>query len=119
MESKIMDEKSKIADILKVFKELISLHSDKIKDLSSYEYCLQYIEENIEGEDENDLDYLETLHVNLVEEWLKLKRSVLNPNNKDNKCFQYSITLSLYHEQIGKSFCRISTIKPFIDNLNW
>ena len=103
MESKIMDEKSKIADILNIFKELISLHSDKIKDLSSYEYCLQDIEEDIEGEDENDLDYLETLHVNLVEEWLKLKRSVLNPNNKDNKCFQYSITLSLYHEQIGKS----------------
>ena len=27
--------------------------------------------------------------------------------------------LCLYHEQIGKNFCRISTIKPFIYNLNW
>ena len=52
-------------------------------------------------------------------EWLALKRSVLNPNNNDNKCFQYSVTLSLYHEQIGKNYCRISKIKPFVDNINW
>ena len=52
-------------------------------------------------------------------EWLKLKRSVLNPNNNDNKCFQYSVILSLYHEQIGKNYCRISNIKPFINNFNW
>ena len=51
-------------------------------------------------------------------EWLKLKRSVLNSHNRDNKCFQYSVTLSLYHEQIGRNFCRIQTIKPFIDNFN-
>ena len=166
----------------KEFKELISLHSDKIKDLSSYEYYFQNIEEDIEDEDENDLDYLETLHfkdflieyninqlptinnlkrsiinnlrklatnnnsekqpvINNLEEstinnnlkeqriinnnleeqpiinnnlekstfiktpeWLRLKRSVLNPNNKDNKCFQYSGPLSLYHKQIEKTF---------------
>ena len=35
-------------------------------------------------------------------EWLALKRSVLNPLNNDNKCFQYSVILSLYNEQIGK-----------------
>ena len=175
MENQVINKKVEIADILKVFKELISLHSDKIKDLPSYEYYFQNIEEDIEDEDENDLDYLENLHFNLVEqfknffieynidytpknkqpiifqkkstinnnlkettnnnnfkkstinnstfietpEWLKLKRSVLNSNNKDNKCFQYSITLSLCHEQIGKNFCRISVIKPLINNLNW
>ena len=52
-------------------------------------------------------------------EWLRLKRSVLNPNNKDNKCFQYSTTLSLYHKQIGKIFSRIINIKPLINNVNW
>ena len=26
--------------------------------------------------------------------------------------------LSLYHEQIGRSYCRISNIKPFINNFN-
>ena len=55
MENKVMDEKTKIADILKVFKELIILHSDKIKDVSSSEYHFQDIEEDVEDEDENDL----------------------------------------------------------------
>ena len=43
------------------------------------------------------------LHSTFIEtpEWIKLERPVLNPHNNDNKCFQYSITLSLYHEQIG------------------
>ena len=67
MESKIMDEKAKIAYTHKIFKELISLHSDKIRDLSSYDYYFQYIEEDIEDDDEKDLDYLETLHINIVE----------------------------------------------------
>ena len=26
---------------------------------------------------------------------------------------------SIYHEQLWKIFCRISKIKPFINNLNW
>ena len=67
MENKIVNEKAEIANALKIFKELISLHSDKIKDLSSYEYYFHDIEEDIEDEDENDLDYLETLLVNLDE----------------------------------------------------
>ena len=52
-------------------------------------------------------------------ESLTLKRGVLNLQNNDNKCFQYSVTLSLYHEQIGKNYYRVPTIKPFINNLNW
>ena len=43
--------------------------------------------------------------------WLKLKRCVLNTQNNDNKCFQYSMTLSLNHEQIGKNYCRKPKIK--------
>ena len=27
-------------------------------------------------------------------EWFRLKRSVLNPHNKDNKCFQFSFFIS-------------------------
>ena len=52
-------------------------------------------------------------------EWLRLKRSVLNPNNTDNKSFQYSTTLCLYHKQIGKNCCRRSKIEPHASNLNW
>ena len=50
---------------------------------------------------------------------LTLNKCVLNPENNDNKCFQYSVTLSLYHEQIGKNYYGVPKIKPFINNLNW
>ena len=51
-------------------------------------------------------------------EWLALMRCLLNPHNNDNKCFQYSVTLSLYHEEIGRNYCRIPKIKEYIDNFN-
>ena len=51
--------------------------------------------------------------------WLALKRSVLNTRNIDNKRFQYSVTLSLYHKQIGKTYHRISKIKQHTNNFNW
>ena len=30
-------------------------------------------------------------------EWILNKRATINPKNKDNKCFQYSITVALNH----------------------
>ena len=51
--------------------------------------------------------------------WLKLRRRVLNPQNNDNKCFQYSVTLLLYHEQIGKNYCIITKIKQYTNNFDW
>ena len=51
--------------------------------------------------------------------WLKVKRCVSNPQNNDNNCFQYSVTLSLYHEQIGKNYCRIPKIKQYTNNFDW
>ena len=68
MENKTIDKKAKTANKLKIFKELIDLHSDKIRDLSSYEYYFQNIEEDIEDDDENDLDYLQNLHFNLAQQ---------------------------------------------------
>ena len=52
-------------------------------------------------------------------ERIKNKKCTINPQNKYNKCFQYSITLSLYHAEIKHYPETISKIKPFIDNLNW
>ena len=70
---------------------------------------------NVEIQEEiiNNLTFTKT------PEWLALKRSVLNPLNNDKKFFQYSVILSLYNEQIGKNSCRISKIRPYINNLNW
>ena len=109
--------------------------------------CIKRNEDLVNDKDETDIEYItsefnnikgvlegfcSTCNIEIPKEtgidnstlietpkWLTLKRSVLNPNYNDNKCFQYSIVLSLYREQIGKHSCRISQIRPFIDNPNW
>ena len=36
-------------------------------------------------------------------DWIKSKKATINPiNKKDNKCFQYAVTVVLNHEDIGK-----------------
>ena len=47
--------------------------------------------------------------------WMLNKRATINPKNKDSKCFQYSITAALNHQNIENHPERISNIKPFID----
>ena len=48
--------------------------------------------------------------------WLKNKKATINPQNKkDDRCFQYAVTVALNHEQIKDHPERISKIKPFID----
>ena len=47
-------------------------------------------------------------------EWVLNKRATINPKNKDNKCFQYFITVALNHQNIEKHRERISNIKPFL-----
>ena len=52
-------------------------------------------------------------------EWVLNKRATINPKNEDNKCFQYSITVALNHQNIENHPERISNIKPFINQYNW
>ena len=52
-------------------------------------------------------------------EWVINKRTTINPKNKDNKCFKYSITVALNHQNIENHPERISNIKLFINNYNW
>ena len=47
------------------------------------------------------------------------KGSTINPKNKGNECFQYSITFDLNHPNIENHPKRISSIKPFVDKYNW
>ena len=62
----------------------------------------------------NDSTFIET------PEWIKNKKCIINPQNNDNKCFQCSVTVSLYHKQItGRNFFRVSQMKPFIENIDW
>ena len=48
------------------------------------------------------------------------KKATINPiNNKDNKCFQYAVTVALHYEETKKDLQRITKIKPFINEYNW
>ena len=51
--------------------------------------------------------------------WLKSKKVAINPKNKDDKCFQYALTVALNCEQIKDHPERIPKIKPFIGQYNW
>ena len=51
--------------------------------------------------------------------WLKDKKSIINPKNNDDKCFQYVVTLALNLDKIKKDPQRVSKIKPFIETYNW
>ena len=52
--------------------------------------------------------------------WLKDKKATINSQNKkDDRRFQYAVTVALNHEQIKNNPERISKIKPFINQYNW
>ena len=52
-------------------------------------------------------------------DWILNKRVTINPKNKDNKCFQYSIAFALNYQEIGDHQEKISNITPFIKKYNW
>ena len=123
-------------------------HKNTKREIIFFEKAIKFHEELTNNEDENDIMHLNDRIIyfdNLFHEYvtkntsdqvseepivnnstfiktsesLALKRCLLNPQNNDNKCFQYSITLSLYHEQIGKYYCRVPKIKQYTNNFNW
>ena len=52
--------------------------------------------------------------------WLKNKKATINPQNKkDDKCYQYALTVALTYENIKKYPQRMLKIKPFIKQCDW
>ena len=52
-------------------------------------------------------------------DWIKNKKAAINPIiQKDDKCFQYAVTVALNHEEIKKDPQR-RKIKPFMIKSNW
>ena len=112
----------------------IMIGSDVIKDL--FKSLLQRYQENLEEKmkgSEFDFDGVNALDYDLNKisldrggshidspEWIKNKKATINPQNKkDDKCFQYALTVALNHEKIKDHPERISKIRPFIDQYNW
>ena len=53
-------------------------------------------------------------------DWIKNKKATISPiNQKDNKCFQYGVTIVLNCDKIGKNSEIIIKIESFIINYNW
>ena len=53
-------------------------------------------------------------------DWIKNKKATINHvNKKDNKCFQYDVTVGVNHEEIGKHSERIKKAKSFVNKYNW
>ena len=46
-----------------------------------------------------------------IAKWLKNKKATINPQNNDDKCFQYALTVALNYKPIKKDPQRISKIK--------
>ena len=52
-------------------------------------------------------------------EWIKTKKAVINPQNKDEECFKWAVIAALYHEEIKKYHQRISKLRPYENQYNW
>ena len=51
--------------------------------------------------------------------WVKDKKSTINPKNDDYKCFQNVVTVALNYDKINKHPQRVFKIKLFIDQYSW
>ena len=59
------------------------------------------------------------LHIDSTD-WIKNKKAAINLlNKKDNKCFQYAVTVVLNHEEIKEDPQRVAKFKLFINKYNW
>ena len=105
-----------------------------IKDLfeSFLQKCQEGLEESMRGS-EFVYDCVDVLYYNLNKvslsrggsyidspKWVKNKRATINPQNKkDDRYFQYAVTVALNHEQIKDHPQILSKIKLFIDKYDW
>ena len=86
---------SKSADIDEALDQLIKKHED-----------LKNINFLLKGVESITYSFTKIIVKNTFIEspdWIKNKKCTINPQNKDNKCFQYSIILSLYHKEIKRN----------------
>ena len=124
--NKIKQKKLEIKTIIDDFRELIEIYGSNYdeKTVNTLKKCLAK-EEDLWCDEEDDnieelnncIEYLNSLknryfgeyqteRPNLIfdyfiktAEWIKHKKYTINPQTKDNKCFQNSIVVSLYHKK--------------------
>ena len=50
---------------------------------------------------------------------MKNKKATKNPQNNDDNCFQYALTVALNHQNIRKIPQSVARIEQFTDEYNW
>ena len=56
---------------------------------------------------------------NVLPEWIKSKKAVINPQNKDEECFKWAIIEALHHEEIKHLPEEISLLRSYENQYNW
>ena len=51
--------------------------------------------------------------------WIKSKKVVINPQNKDEECFKWAVIAALHHEDIKKDHQRIPMLRLHENQYNW
>ena len=51
--------------------------------------------------------------------WIKNKKATINFENKDDRCFQYSVTIALSYNEMKKSHQRLSRINKYVNRYDW
>ena len=52
-----------------------------------------------------------------LQEWIKSKKAVINPQNKDEECFKWAVIAALHHEVIKDNLERISLLSLIKNNI--
>ena len=141
MGDKVTNKNAETEEIIKNFKPNLELQSSEISEgqLKILKSCIERNEKIVNNKDETDIEYIND-KLNNVKSVFKgfcsmynidsTRETVddstfietpgqINPQNNDNKCFQYFITTYLSDKEIKCHPERISKIKPFINSLNW
>ena len=109
-------------------------HASDINDL--IEHMLAYIEAQTENpkfpESGFTLDKIMRLYIHFhrlvltrgssyieLPKWIKSKKTVINPQNKDEECFKWATIAALHHEEIKNNPERISLLRPYENQHNW
>ena len=104
--------------IEKLFNSLKNRYQNNLQSIKGSECVFDYVQLlyykchkiNVNG----DESYIDS------PDWIKNKKATISPiNKKDNKCFQYAVTVALNYEEIKKDPQITSKIKPFINRYYW
>ena len=109
----ISDEADEV--IKELFDSLKNRYQNNLESMKGSEFVFDYVHLMYYKTNSNRVgSYVDSLN------WIKSKKVTINPiSKKDNKCFQYVVTVALNYEEIGKHAERITKIKPFINKYKW